>query len=198
MLLQISDEPLARPRIGITPIHEAVHIAVLDVVLLGDVDEFQQVVQRGMNATRGSQAHQVQALAIGLGIAVGRLDLRVLQDGIVGTGAVDLHQVLIDDAPGADVQVARLRVSHLSVGQPHVLARGLQFGVRIAGLQVVHVGRSGLCYHVPQALVADAPAVENNQQRLLGVAVVLRHSVVINRHTRRQHRCATDEDGKDK
>ena len=134
----------------------------------------------------------MQVLAVGLGIAVRRLDFRVLQDGIVGTGVVDLHQVLIDDAPGADVQVTCLRVTHLSVGQPHILARGLQLGVGIVGLQVVHVGRSGLCYHVPQALVADAPAVQDNQQRLPGVAVILRPDVIDIRRTRCEHACTAN------
>ena len=78
-----------------------------------------------MDATRGSQTHQVNALAVSLGVAESRLDFRVLHDGVVGTGAVDPHQILIDHAPGTDVQVARLRVSHLSVGKPHVLTRSL-------------------------------------------------------------------------
>ena len=138
------------------------YVAVRDVIHLRDVDELQQVVQRRVDAARGRQAHQVQVLAAGLGIAVRRLDLRILQDAVVGTGAVDLHQVLIHDAPGADVQVARLRVAHLSVGQPHIAARGLQLGVGIVRLQVVHVGRGRLCYRVALPLVADAPAVQNH------------------------------------
>ena len=37
----------------------------------------------------------------------------------VGHGVADAHEVLRDDASGADVEVADLGVAHLAVGQPH-------------------------------------------------------------------------------
>ena len=91
VLLQVGDEALARPGVGIPAVHEAVNEAILNIVHLGDVDEFQEVVEGRVNTASGSQAHQVQALATGLCIAEGLLDLRVFQDGVVGNGAVDLH-----------------------------------------------------------------------------------------------------------
>ena len=67
----------------------------------------------------------MQILTGRLGITVGRLDFRVLQDGVVGTGKVYLYQVLIHDTPGANVQMPRLRVTHLSVWQTNVPTRSL-------------------------------------------------------------------------
>ena len=139
MLLQVDDKALAGHRVGVAAVHEAVDVAVGDAIQGGDIDELLEVVKRRVNAAGGREAHQVQALAAGLGITVRRFDSWVLQDGIVVAGAVDLHQVLIYHAPGADVQMARLRVAHLSVRKPHVLARSLQLGMRRAGGQVVHI-----------------------------------------------------------
>ena len=76
--LNVGNEALAGVGVGISAIHEAVDVAVEDVVLLGYVQEFQQVVQRRVDATCRCQAHQVQFLAAGLGVAVRRLDLRIL------------------------------------------------------------------------------------------------------------------------
>ena len=76
--LHVSNKTLARVGVRVAPVHEAVYVAVRDVIHLRDVDELQQVVQRRVDAARRRQAHQVQVLAAGLGIAVGRLNLRVL------------------------------------------------------------------------------------------------------------------------
>ena len=68
----------------------------------------------------------MQLLIVLLGIAIGGLHLRILNDATVLAGAVNLHQVLIDDASCTDIQVTNLRVTHLSVGQTYVLTAGLQ------------------------------------------------------------------------
>ena len=44
MLLHISDEALASSWVSISTIHKAVYVAVRDVILLGYVNELQQVV----------------------------------------------------------------------------------------------------------------------------------------------------------
>ena len=62
---------------------------------------------------------------------------RGLQGGIEGERAVrdcvsDAHEVLLDDAARADVQVSHLRVAHLALGQTDVPSRGRELGVREA------------------------------------------------------------------
>ena len=79
-----------------------------------------------MYATVRAEPHQVQLLVVLLSVGVGSLHLRVLHDGAVLAGAVDLHEVLIDDAAGTDIEMSHLRVAHLTVGQTDVLTAGLQ------------------------------------------------------------------------
>ena len=64
----------------------------------------------------------MELLAVLLGIRIGADDAFVLEDRTVLACAVDLHEVLVDNATGADVEVSHLRVAHLSVGQTYVLA----------------------------------------------------------------------------
>ena len=128
------DEALARAGVGVATVHVAVYEdLVLQTVGLADFDELEQVVEAGAYAAVRAEAHQVELLALLLGIAVGSLYLRVLHDAAVLAGAVDLHQVLVDDAAGADVEVAHLGVTHLSVGQTDILARGCQLRVCAGG-----------------------------------------------------------------
>ena len=115
-----------------------------------------------MYATVGGQAHEVDVFTVLLGVREGRDDFLVLQDAAVGTGAVDLHQVLVNDASGADIEVSHFRVTHLSVGQPHVLAAGLELRVRIVGQQAVPVRSGGYIDYIVFLAVANAPTVQNH------------------------------------
>ena len=165
--LQLLDKSFPALRVSVAAVHEAVHVGVLDAVLLGNLTKFEQVVQRRMHAARGSQPHQVHALAILLGIFVCRHDFGVLQDAPVGACAVDFHQILIHDAARANVQVAHLGVAHLPVGQAHVLARSQQLRVRVVLGQVIHVRRGGAEDGVVLSAIANAPTVENHQKCFL-------------------------------
>ena len=79
-----------------------------------------------MYTTIGNQAHEVDLLIILFRIAISTFDLRVLHDRILAASDVDLHQILVNDTASTDVQVAHLRVTHLSVRETNVLARSLQ------------------------------------------------------------------------
>ena len=93
---------------------------------------------------------------------------------------VNLHKVLIDYASSTNIKVSCLRVSHLSVGKPHVLTRSLQLGVRIIGCQIVDVWRGGVINNVTLALIADAPSVENDQECLLGLTIIISGRIIGN------------------
>ena len=93
-----------------------------------------------MNATIRGEAHEVEALAILFGVAISSYDFLILHDAVIGTCAVDLHEVLVYHTAGTDVEVTYLRVTHLSVGQTYVLTAGLQLRVRIGAHQIVPVG----------------------------------------------------------
>ena len=128
---QLLDEALTALRVGVAAVHEAVHIGVADAVLLADFHQLEQVVKAGVHAAVGGEAHEVDAFAVLHRIFVCAYYFLVLQDGTVGTGAVNLHQVLIYDAACTDVEVTHLGVAHLSVGQTNVLTACQQLAAGI-------------------------------------------------------------------
>ena len=79
-----------------------------------------------MYSTVTCQSHQVQTLACLLCITVCRNNFIVLKNAAVLARAVYLHEVLIDDSTSTDIEVTHLRVSHLTIGQTNVFARGIQ------------------------------------------------------------------------
>ena len=167
MALQRLNETLAAVRVGIAAVHEAVYIGMLDAVGLGDVAEFVEVVDRRVHAAVRHEAHEVHVHALRLGVLESRLHLRVLHDRTVLAGAVDLHQILIDHAARTDIEVSHLGVAHLPVGQPHVLAVGMQLRM---GILLGH--RRNICgmdgrNDVALGPVADAPTVQNHKQYFL-------------------------------
>ena len=122
--LKLFDESLSALRVSVAAVHEAVYESlVFQSVGLADFNEFEKVVERRVHAAIGGQSHEVQFLAVFLGIGIGTYDFGILEDGTVGAGTVDFYQVLVYDASGTDVEVSHFRVAHLSVGQTNVLAR---------------------------------------------------------------------------
>ncbi len=88
----------------------------------------------------------------------------VREEGPVLHRPVDAHEVLVDDPPGAEVRVAHLGVPHLPLGEPDGEAARLDGGRRVLAQEGVHVGRPGERDGVRLALLADAPAVEDDEE----------------------------------
>ena len=80
------------------------------------------MVQAGVHAAVGAEAHEMELAAAGLHIVVGGTYLLVVEELVVAASHVDLHEVLIDHAAGAEVHVSHLGVAHLSIGKPHILS----------------------------------------------------------------------------
>ena len=163
VLLEVGDESLAAARVGVAAVHEAVHERIFDLVLGGDVAEFEEMLQRRVHAAVRHEAHEMHVHAVFLGVFERGFHLRVLHDRVVAAGAVDLHEVLIHDASGADIEVSDLRIAHLSVGQADVLAVGAQFGMGVFrghGRNVFGMdGRN----HVRLIVMAVSPAIEDHK-----------------------------------
>ena len=121
---------------------------------------FQQSVQVGVvavHAAVGQQAHQVQRLAVVLGVVHGLQQGLVLIHVAVLGGLGDAGQLLIDNAARADVGVAHFAVAHLHAG-------GANLGVGVLSEDFVHVGM--LCRGNGVALGGgDAKAIENHQNK---------------------------------
>ena len=162
VVLQRLDKAFTALRIGIAAIHEAMHVGLRDAILLRDIGQLQQVLQRAMHATIGYQTHEMNLLVVLLGVAVRTLDLRILLNRILTARPVDLHQILVNDTSRSNIQMADLRVTHLSVGQTHVLARCLQLRVRISPQQLIPIRSRRARDHVVFLFVTDSPTITNN------------------------------------
>ncbi len=161
---EVGNEALAAFGIGVAAVHEAMNVSGGGyAVFCGDINEFEEMVQRGMDTAVRCQSHQVEAFAVFLGIFVGSDYLRIFKDAAVGTGTVDFHEVLIDDTSGADIEVSHFGIAHLSVGKPYVFAAGQQLGVRIRGVERVHEGSRRFVNDIAFVMFADAPAVEDHK-----------------------------------
>ncbi len=167
LLGELLYETLAALGVGVTTVHETVDVCVVHAILLADLHQFEQVVQAGVYTAVGGQAHQMHVLARLHGILVCVHNLLVLHDGAVGTGAVDLHQVLIHDASRTDVQVTHLGVAHLSVWQTYVLSTGQELAAWVIAPQAVHIRCGSVVDHVTLSLVTDPPSVEDHQKCFL-------------------------------
>ena len=133
--------------------------------LLGSLgEEFIKMVERAVHSAVRAEAHEVQSLAGSLHIVIDCRNLLVLQKLVGSAGAVDLHQVLIDDAAAADIEVTHLRVAHLAVGQTHVFAAGHKVRKRIFGAQGVDMRLTLGVDGVAMVVRALSPSVKNHQQ----------------------------------
>ena len=78
-----------------------------------------QVVDVRMHPAVGDEPGHVQHPAAGLGGRDRSLQRGVLGQRAIGHRIADAHEILRDDPPGADVEMADLGVAHLPFGQAH-------------------------------------------------------------------------------
>ena len=134
---------LAVVGVGVTAVHDGVDIDVFGAQSLGHIQQAEQVLLVAVHAAGAHQAHKVDGLA---GVD-GRLHVAdqdvVLLHLAVHDGLGDEGQLLVDDAAGADVGVADLRVAHLAVGQADAHPRRADGDVGAGGEQVVEIGGLG-------------------------------------------------------
>ena len=163
MRFECINETYTRTRVGITAVHKAVNEGLaLQSVLLGDIAQVEQVIKRTVYTTVTGQSHDMQVLAVLLGVAESRLDLRILQYTAILAGAVDLHEVLIYNTSRTNIKVTHLGVTHLSVRQTDILTTGLQLRVRISRDQVIPIRCRCRGDNIIFLTVTDSPTVENH------------------------------------
>ena len=102
---------------------------VVQTAVSGPLQQPTQMVDVAVDAAVGDQSHEVDASAVGLGVGDGVLECLNFEEGPVADGEADAGEVLVDDAPGADVEVPHFAVAHLAFGQAHGLTVGGQGGV---------------------------------------------------------------------
>ena len=164
LLLELLEEALAAARVGVAAVHEGVDIDLFQAVLLGDTEELIDMLQGGVHAAGGGEAHQVELLAGVLDVVVNRLDLGIVEEFVVADRHVDLDEVLVHHAAGAEVHVTDLGVAHLPVRQTDILAAGLQVAGRIFGAQAVDHRRALRPDGIGIIVLSLAPTVEDHQK----------------------------------
>ena len=121
-----------------------------------------------VDAAVGDEADEVDALA-GRGVD-GFLQSFVLGLGAVTDGEVDAGEFLVNDAAGAEVEVADLGISHLALGQADFQAAGLESAPGIVLIETIvdrGLGEEGgiaLFLRTDAAGGIDAPTVTNEEK----------------------------------
>ena len=145
-------------RVGrdVAPVGEGV-----DPCLLGrEAEERLHVVDVRVDAAVRDETEEVNTIAPLEGAA----ERVILEEGAVLDRLVHTHQILVEDAPGPDRQMADLRVPHLPRGESNRLAGGLEGRVRVLAPEPVEDGRVGELHGIPRPGRRAAPAVEDDER----------------------------------
>ena len=163
LLLELLDEAVTAVGVGVAAVHEAVHIHLVESLLLRDAQELIEVVEAGVYSAVRAEAHEVELAAAGLHIVVRSAYLLVLEELVVAAGHVYLHEVLIYDPAGTEVHVSYLGVAHLAVGQAHIFAAGLQVRHGIFRAEAVDERRALRIDRIGMVVLSFTPTVQNHQ-----------------------------------
>lgn len=131
--LAVGEVVLSSRRGGVAPVGDGVDLDVRDPRRPRRVRQGKEVILVAVHPAVGNEPDEVQARALGLGEGLDQD--RVGGEFPIGDGLVDAGEVLVDDAPGAEVEVPHLGISHLPLRQAHIQARGAELGHGIALVQ---------------------------------------------------------------
>ena len=128
----------------------------------------------------------MEALTGLLSIRVSGDNLLVLQNVTALAGLIDFHEVLINDAAGADIEVTHLGVAHLALRQTDVLTASHELRVGAGSVEQVEIRCGCVVDNVTAVVFAESPSVEDHQQSflchndiaLMFVFVVINHALL--------------------
>ena len=139
--LQFLDKALAGIGRHIAAVHDGMHINLLQARAPGHFQQRIQVRIVAVHAAIGNKANQVQRSAVFFDALHRARKRGVFKEAAVLNILGNARQLLINDAPCADVGMAHLAVAHLAVRQADIHARGTDGGIRILREQTVQVRR---------------------------------------------------------
>ena len=121
------------------------------------------VILMRMHPARRQEAHQMAGPARSAELADQTSERLIACQAAVVDGRIDPPDLLIDDAPGAETEMADLGIAHLTAGQPDFDARGVQQRVGAFRHESVIGGRDRGRDGVVRRIGAMPPAVEHTQ-----------------------------------
>ena len=156
----------------VSAIGECVHEHVIQSETLDHIHELVKVGLLAVDTPFRHKPHQVQSAARVLGPHAGLFERLVLGELARRDGPIDSQQILVHDAPCADVHVSHFAVAHLSLRQADVRAIRAKGGIRTNLHQLVHArrvrGKNGVGL---DGKLSDAPSIQNDEGRFLGCHV---------------------------
>jgi hypothetical protein len=161
--LQVADETQATRGRGIAPIEQRVDSDPRDPLASRELGEGDDVPVVGVDATRTDQTDDVQRAPSAPRVLARRDERRPGRERSVIDRGIDPRQVLEHRAARAEVEVADLRVAHLSGRQPDRSFRGAQgaVGPRLDEVPPDRHGRSS--DRVAGRIATDPEAVEHDE-----------------------------------
>ena len=160
---RFAHEPDPALGVGVAAVHEGVQIHVFNARFARKANNGEDVFERSVDAPVGEKSHHVEASRLPGGFEHLR-DPRHLGETAVGAGAVDLDEVLIEDAARSNVEVADFGIPHLAFGKTDGEAVGAKGRMGAVVGELRHEGRAHGPDHVGLVAAADAPAVENHEK----------------------------------
>ena len=152
---------------GVAAIGDGVDHEVLHTRGFCGIAECHELVLMRMHAAIADEAEKVQALALGF---FESLDEHWhLGEFAVADALIDAGEILINDAPGAKIEVADFAIAHLAVGQADIFTAGADGATWVGGVKVVVKGGLGeqggvaIGNGLGFAAGVDAPAITDNQ-----------------------------------
>jgi len=191
LILHLLDIASTRGRCGVAAVHEAMHADLGQAVALCQVEQGADVINMRVYAAVRHEAEDMQSRIKPLALIHSMQECLVLEERAVLNCLGNAGQFLVDDAASADVGVANLRVTHLTVGQTNIHAGRTDQGVGMCGEYLVEHRLLCHCDGVALGLLAIAEAVEDDEcQRMLLKRLGLRGRFCRGCRSRCSNRCS--------
>ncbi|CCK00078.1 hypothetical protein BN130_2823 [Cronobacter malonaticus 507] len=109
----------------ITAVQECVQVDFLCAASGGQLNHREDMIFMAVHTARRRQTHDMYGFACGDGFIHGGSQHRVFKESALFDFYIETREILVDDAPGAQVNVTDFRVAHLTVWQAHFKARSI-------------------------------------------------------------------------
>ena len=160
--LQFPKVSLCHPRAGIPAVQEDMYHEP-DPQVTGHLHEGEEVVTVGMDPSVREHPHEVDGPPLLPGPGHGPQQDRVVLKAPVRDLTVEAHQWGEDHPAGTDVQVAHLGVPHLTRGEAHMFAAGVQRDPRVFPHPPVEIRGGGQGHGIPGSGIRQTQPITDHE-----------------------------------